>query len=333
MNRNPRSQHLKRINAPRHWMLDKLSGVWAPRPSPGPHKLRECLPIILLLRNRLKYALTGREVKMIVMSRHIRVDGKVRTDTTFPCGFQDVVTINRTGEHFRLIYNTKGRFHLSRIPVEDANWKLCKIVKKAVGARGIPYMVTHDGRTIPYPNPKIKIGDTIKYDFLKSKVYEIFEWSNGACVMIIGGRNIGRVGILQKMEKHPGSFDIVHVKDTAGHEFATRRENLFVIGKGNKPAVRLPPGKGVKLDVVTDRELRLQRMSNPKKNQNDKKRYAGKGTLLPPKVTELRKKTREKKKLLKLLAEQDAKSSAKKPKTKKKSKKAAGAAPAQAPAQ
>jgi len=216
-----------------------------------------------------------------------------------------------------LIYNTKGRFHLSRIPVEDANWKLCKIVKKAVGARGIPYIVTHDGRTIPYPTPKLKVGDSIKYDFLKGKVMEIFEWMNGACVMVIGGRNVGRVGILQKMEKHPGSFDIVHVKDTAGNDFATRRENLFILGRGNKPAVRLPPGKGVKLDVVTDRDLRLERMANPKKNLNEKKKYAGKGKLLPPNVEELRKRTREKKKLLKMLADQDSKSSSKQPKSKK----------------
>lgn len=26
----------------------------APKPSPGPHKTRECLPLVLLLRNRLK---------------------------------------------------------------------------------------------------------------------------------------------------------------------------------------------------------------------------------------------------------------------------------------
>ena len=59
----------------------------APRPSPGPHKLRECLPLIVLLRNRLKYALTGDEVKRIVKQRLIKVDGKVRTDPTFPAGF------------------------------------------------------------------------------------------------------------------------------------------------------------------------------------------------------------------------------------------------------
>ncbi|MBA0628577.1 hypothetical protein Godav_023291, partial [Gossypium davidsonii] len=42
-------------------MLDKLGGAFAPKPSSGPHKSRECLPLILILRNRLKYALTYRE--------------------------------------------------------------------------------------------------------------------------------------------------------------------------------------------------------------------------------------------------------------------------------
>ena len=59
----------------------------APRPSPGPHKLRECIPLVVFLRNRLKYALTGDEVKRIVKQRLIKVDGKVRTDPTFPAGF------------------------------------------------------------------------------------------------------------------------------------------------------------------------------------------------------------------------------------------------------
>lgn len=41
----------------------------------------------MFLRNRLKYALTGREVTAIVKQRIIKVDGKVRTDETFPAGF------------------------------------------------------------------------------------------------------------------------------------------------------------------------------------------------------------------------------------------------------
>ena len=51
----------------------------APRPSTGPHKLRECLPLVLILRNRLKYALTNKEVQTILMQRLVKVDGKVIT--------------------------------------------------------------------------------------------------------------------------------------------------------------------------------------------------------------------------------------------------------------
>merc|ERR1711915_897543 len=56
-------KHQKRLSAPSHWLLDKLSGSYAPKASPGPHKLRDCMPLIVFIRNRLKYALNGREVK------------------------------------------------------------------------------------------------------------------------------------------------------------------------------------------------------------------------------------------------------------------------------
>lgn len=130
MARGPK-KHLKRLNAPHHWMLDKLSGTFAPRPSPGPHKLRECLPLIIFLRNRLKYALNYSEVKKILHRRLVKVDGKTRTDVTYPSGFMDVITIEKTGEYFRLLYDVKGRFAVHRITEEEA--QVCKEwVKKAL---------------------------------------------------------------------------------------------------------------------------------------------------------------------------------------------------------
>lgn len=41
------------------------------------------------------------------MQRLIKVDGKVRTDATYPAGFMDVISIEKTGENFRLVYDTK----------------------------------------------------------------------------------------------------------------------------------------------------------------------------------------------------------------------------------
>ena len=49
------------------------------------------MPLILILRNRLKYALVYREVIAILMQRHVLVDGKVRTDKTYPTGFMGML--------------------------------------------------------------------------------------------------------------------------------------------------------------------------------------------------------------------------------------------------
>merc|ERR1712071_201518 len=115
------------------------------RPSSGPHKMRESMPITLFLRNRLKYALTAKEVGMIMKQRLVKIDG----------------------------------------------------------------------------------------------------------------RNTGRVGSIMHREKHPGSFDIVHVKDANGHTFATRLGYVFVIGKGAKPYISLPKGGGIKLSIAEERDKRL----------------------------------------------------------------------------
>merc|ERR1712241_377823 len=195
-------KHLKRLAAPKAWMLAKLGGAFTIKSSSGPHKQSASLPITLFIRNRLKYALTAKEVETILKQRLVKIDGQVRTDPKFPTGFMDVVQIEKTGENFRIIYDVKGRFTVHRITSQEAKYKLC---------------------------------------------------------MITGGRNTGRVGTIMSRERHPGSFDIVHVKDASGHTFATRIGYVFIIGKGYKPYISLPKGKGVKLSIAEERDKRLGR--------------------------------------------------------------------------
>ena len=38
----------------------------------------------------------------------------------------------------------------------------------------------------------------------------------------------------------------------AGHTFATRMANVFVIGRGDKPLISLPKGKGVRLNILEE---------------------------------------------------------------------------------
>ncbi|KAJ0084243.1 hypothetical protein Patl1_31025 [Pistacia atlantica] len=278
-------KHLKRLNAPKHWMLDKLGGgafvsedfemivglfgslmllvvtfsissCRLPSLRLGPHKSRECLPLILILRNRLKYALTYREVIAILMQRHVLVDAKVRTDKTYPAGFMDVVSIPKTNENFRLLYDTKGRFRLHSVRDDEAKFKLCKVRSVQFGQKGIPYLNTYDGRTICYPDPLIRANDTIKLDLETNKITEFIKFDVGNVVMVTGGRNRGRVGVIKNREKHKGSFETIHIQDALGHEFATRLGNVFTIGKGTKPWVSLPKGKGIKLSIIEEARKR-----------------------------------------------------------------------------
>jgi len=211
--------------------------------------------LVVFLRNRLKYALNGREVKSILMQRLVKVDGKVRTDPTYPAGFMDVITLEKTGENFRLVYDTKGRFTIHRISDEEASFKLCKVKRIELGKKGVPYVVTHDARTIRYPDPAIRVNDTLKIELETGKISEFVAFDTGCLAMITGGRNMGRVGVITHRERHDGGFDIVHLSDVLGNKFATRLSNVFVIGT-DKAWVSLPKGKGVKLTIAEERDRR-----------------------------------------------------------------------------
>ena len=144
-------------------------------------------------------------------------------------------------------------------PVARQQYKLCKVNKKRLGDKGVPCVNLHDGRTIRYPDPLISEHDSVMVDIATNKITEFIKYEAGALVMLTGGRNAGRVGVVTRREKHKGSFEIVHVKDASGHEFATRASNAFVIGTGNKPMVSLPKGKGLRMSIVEELEKRQEK--------------------------------------------------------------------------
>lgn len=207
-----------------------------------------------MLRNRLKYALTGKETNMICQNKHVMVDGKVRTDANFPAGFMDVIEIPKSGDQFRLIYDTKKRYVLHRISDEEKKYKLCKVKRQEISKKKIPLIVTHDGRTLRYPDPLVKVDDVVKVDIATGKMVDFIKFELGKLAMITRGRNTGRVGTITLVEKHPGSFDIVTMRDTDGQTFSTRLDNVFVIGNADAPAVSLPKGSGVKKSILDERE-------------------------------------------------------------------------------
>jgi small subunit ribosomal protein S4e len=236
-------------------MLAKTAGKFAPKPGSGPHKARECLPVIVFLRNRLKYALTAREVTAICKRRLVKVDGKIRTTPRYPAGLMDVIELGKSNEQFRLLYDAKGRFVAHRIEPKEAEFKLCRVNKFFIGDKGVAHIVTHDGRTVRYAHPEIRLNDTVKFNLKTHEVENFIKFQKGSVAMVTAGGNVGRVGVIEKIDKQNAGFSIVHMKDSAENAFATRQSNVFVIGDGPNPLVSLPRRNGVRPSILEGIEI------------------------------------------------------------------------------
>lgn len=58
---------------------------------------------------------------------NVKVDGKIRRDRGFPTGLMDVISIEKNGKKFRVLYDTKGRFVLKSIKDEETKFKLLRV--------------------------------------------------------------------------------------------------------------------------------------------------------------------------------------------------------------
>jgi small subunit ribosomal protein S4e len=190
---------------------------------------------------------------MIVMQKLVKVDGRVRTDLNFPAGFMDVIELDKSNERFRMLYDTKGRYVLHRIKEEEKSFKLCRVRSVSTTLKKVPYIVTHDARTIRYPDPSIKVNDTVKVDIKTGKILDFMSFTTGQIGMVTKGANKGRVGTVLAFERHPGAFDIATIRDANGATFATRSENVFIIGRPAKLEVTLPKGQGVSMSILDER--------------------------------------------------------------------------------
>lgn len=64
-------------------------------------------------------------------------------------------------------------------------YKLCKVRKIIIGTKGIPHLVTHDARTIRYPDPLIKVNDTVRIDLETGKITDFIKFDTGESAWIL----------------------------------------------------------------------------------------------------------------------------------------------------
>ena len=243
-------RRLKALNTPAFWPILRKKHKWAVKPRPGPHPSYMSLPLLVIVRDVLQLADNAREARKIISEGHIEVDGRIRKDYKYPVGFMDVVRIVDTDEYYRFIPYPVKFFALQPIPKEEGKTKLSLIRNKTTVKGGDIQLNLHDGRNIVVKvqdprNPvedKYKTLGTVKLELPSQEILDYFPFEKNAVAIVIGGRNVGRVGRIVEYKRGMRLYrGVVTIEDPYGKKFQTSMDYIFVIGR-DKPEITLPEG-------------------------------------------------------------------------------------------
>jgi len=229
------SKHLKRLAAPPAMRIARKRFYWVAKPHPGPHPLRRSVALIVLVRDHLGLAQTAREAKAILGGRLVKVDGRVVTTPQFPVGLMDVVEIEKTGAHYRMLLDHHGRLTPLKITKEEARWKLCRVEGAHTLKGGVSQFNLHDGRNIQSTKARYQPGDTLQIEVPSQKVISNFEFKDGATALIISGTHTGQLAKIAGQEVVKSSRPNI-VKFAEG--ITTVKPNVFVVGR-ERPEIQV----------------------------------------------------------------------------------------------
>ncbi|MFP3908329.1 MAG: 30S ribosomal protein S4e [Halobacteriota archaeon] len=225
--------HQKRLSAPKTIKIPRKEKKWLTSSSPGPHD-KSSVPLVVVVRDLLGIANTGREARKAISSGEILVDGVPRKDHRFSLGLFDVVSVPSLEKSYRILFDEQGRYTPKEI--EDENLKVYKITGKTIVKGGKEQLNLFDGSNILASGYNVK--DSVLLEIPEKKIVDHLKFEEGAMVMITGGSHAGEMGKLKKYRIMKGpSANLVTVEGEE-KEYTTIEDYVFVIGK-DKPVIDL----------------------------------------------------------------------------------------------
>ena len=244
------SKHLKRLAAPRFWPILRKEAKWVVKVSPGPHRKEFSLPLLVVVKELLHIGETNAEVRKVIAEGHIKIDGVIRKNYKFPVGFMDVIEVVDTGEFFRAIPMPVRFLGLIPITQGEATYKVQRIESKSTVKGGHIQLGLYDGRNllINVRDPekpeedRFKTMSSVKIKVPGNELLDYYPLERGSIVIVIGGRNVGRVARLDSIAEGMRHYrKIVTLEDFKGNKFYTTLDKIMVIGR-EKPEITLPEG-------------------------------------------------------------------------------------------
>jgi len=236
-------KHLKRLAAPWHWPIRRKEHPFTIRTNPGPHPLKESVPLGLVVRDLLQLTKTNDETRGVIARGAVKVDGKICKDYKRPVGLMDVVEVPEVNVRTRILPARRHLLRLQPISQKEADVKLCKIEGKSSVAKGNIQLHLHDGRTIllPVKDPRTApkepyhCGDSLLITVPSQAIRNHVPLKEGITVVITGGIDTSFMGKLTKIDPSTG---LCAIEGTEGKTILTALQYVFPLGE-EKPLVSM----------------------------------------------------------------------------------------------
>jgi len=219
------ARHLKAMAAPSALRISRKQSKFVKKAGAGPAKLRDSLPLLLVLRDALKLAGDAREAKKVLNEGSVLVDGRVVRSAAFPAGLMSVVSIPPINAFYRVVLRD-NKLELRSVSREAAGVKYCRIEDKKTVRKGRVQLVLHDGRSvlIEKEEDRFKTGDSLKLAVPKQEIKSFLKLEKNALCYVAHGKHSGAVAKLSSIEGLTAKLAV-----EGGTELITLKKYVFVV--------------------------------------------------------------------------------------------------------
>jgi len=226
--------HSKRIALPRTWgiprkSVDRVRNMFVTRPSAGKSHMTT-MAANTIIKELIKLVPTTREVKSILRTKHVLVNGNRIRDEKFPIGLFDVIEFQELGRQFRVILSPVGKLAVLEIDAKEKSTHVRQVLGKTLLKKGTLQLHLSGSNNLLLDKNAYSIGDSLL--FTDGKVSKTFTPTAGNCVLLIAGRHRGSIGTIVEVK------DQAIFLDVQGSQIQTLKKYAYIVGD-KKPAIAI----------------------------------------------------------------------------------------------
>ena len=150
------------------------------------------IPVVIAVRDMLKFARTSKEVKEMVKQKLLKINGRDVQDIKESI---KLLNIFQAGKSYILTLTKTGKFSLEETRLKD---RICRIINKKMLSKGKVQLNLHDGSNI-ISNEKVTVGDTLYLD-LQNKITKHVPLEKSKECIITSGKYIGHKGKIDSVK-------------------------------------------------------------------------------------------------------------------------------------